>query len=96
MPAPALPAGEYRYELRRNGELAATEEETLAAGFIRGVRRTADGFNSHEVEARLDAGGFIVAVECVTAAGRSSAPPATRQPAISFAVILSRPADVKR
>jgi hypothetical protein len=62
VPAPALPAGEYRYELRRNGELAATEEETLAAGFIRGVRRTADGFNRHEVEARLDAGGFIVAV----------------------------------
>jgi len=62
VPAPALPAGEYRYELRRNGELAATEEETLAAGFIHGVRRTADGFNHHEVEARLDAGGFIVAV----------------------------------
>jgi hypothetical protein len=62
VPAPALPAGEYRYELRRNGELAATEEETLAAGLIRGVRRTADGFNRHEVEARLDAGGFIVAV----------------------------------
>ena len=62
MPGPALPAGEYRYELRRNGELAATEEETLAAGFIRGVRRTADGFNRHEVEARLGAGGFIVAV----------------------------------
>jgi hypothetical protein len=60
--ATALPAGEYRYELRRGGELFAIEEETLAAGFIRGVRRTADGLNRHEVEARLDAGGFIVAV----------------------------------
>jgi hypothetical protein len=62
MVAAALPAGEYRYELRRGGDLIAIEEETLAAGFVRGVRRTADGLNSHEVEARLDAGGFIVAV----------------------------------
>jgi hypothetical protein len=62
VPAAALPAGEYRYELRRGGELAAIEEETLAAGFIRGVRRTPDGLNRHEVEARLDEGGFIVAV----------------------------------
>ena len=62
VPATALPAGEYRYELRRGGELAAIEVETLAAGFIRGVRRTPDGLNRHQVEARLDAGGFIVAV----------------------------------
>ncbi|HVB80158.1 MAG TPA: hypothetical protein VNE82_09490 [Candidatus Binataceae bacterium] len=60
--AAALPAGEYRYELRRGGELFAIEEETLAAGLIRGVRRTADGLNRHEVEARIDPGGFIVAV----------------------------------
>jgi hypothetical protein len=60
--AVALPAGEYRYELRRGGELIAIEEETFAAGFIRGVRRTPDGLNRHEVEARLDDGGFIAAV----------------------------------
>lgn len=60
--AAALPAGEYRYELRRGGDLIAIEEETLRAGFIRGMRRTADGLNRHEVEARLDASGFIVAV----------------------------------
>lgn len=60
--AATLPAGEYRYELRRGGELFAIEEETLAAGFVRGVRRSADGLNRHEVDARLDAGGFIVAV----------------------------------
>jgi hypothetical protein len=60
--AAALPAGEYRYELRRGGELLAIEEDTLAAGSIRGVRRSADGLNRHEVEARLDADGFIVAV----------------------------------
>lgn len=59
----AVPAGEYRYELHRGGELIAIEEETLAAGFIRGLRRTADGLNRHEVEARLDAGGFIVALD---------------------------------
>src|SRR5947207_14610475 len=62
MAAAALPAGEYRYELRRGGELIAIEEETLGIDFIRGVRRTPDGLNRHEVEARLDAGGFIVAV----------------------------------
>jgi len=62
MAAPAMPAGEYRYELRRSGELVAIEEETLGAEFIRGVRLTPDGLNRHEVEARLDAGGFIVAV----------------------------------
>ncbi len=62
MAVAALPAGEYRYELRRGGELIAIEEETLAAWFIRGVRRTADGLNRHEVEARLDTGGFISAL----------------------------------
>lgn len=60
--AAALPAGEYRYELRRDGELIAIEEETLGAGFMRGVRRTPDGLNRHEVEARLDPAGFIAAV----------------------------------
>ncbi len=60
--AAALSAGEYRYELRRGGELIAIEEEALGAEFIRGVRRTPDGLNRHEVEARLDASGFIVAV----------------------------------
>ncbi|HVA39816.1 MAG TPA: hypothetical protein VNF49_04080 [Candidatus Binataceae bacterium] len=60
--APAPPAGEYRYELRRGGELVAVEEETLAAGLLRGVRRTPDGLNRHEVEARLDAGGFVESV----------------------------------
>jgi len=60
--AAALPAGEYRYELRRGGELIAIEEETVAPWFLRGVRHTPGGLNRHEVEARLDAGGFIAAV----------------------------------
>jgi len=59
--AAALPSGEYRYEVRRGAELVAIEEETLGAGFIRGVRRTLDGLNRHEVEARLE-GDLIVAV----------------------------------
>lgn len=58
--APVLPpAGEYRYELRRNGELIALEEETLACGALRGARRTLDGLNRHEVDARLDSQGLI-------------------------------------
>lgn len=61
--APALPpAGEYRYELRRGRELIALEQETLAPGRLHGVRRTPDALNRHEVEARLDAGGLIIAV----------------------------------
>src|SRR5260370_27717857 len=38
------------------------EEEPPGAGFMRGVRHPPDGLNRHEVEARLDAGGFIAAV----------------------------------
>ena len=60
--AAAPPAGEYRYEIRRGDELAAIEEETLGAGFVRGLRRTLDGRNRHEVEARLDGDGSIAAV----------------------------------
>src|SRR5689334_16853130 len=58
----ALPAGTYRYDLRRGGELVAIEEETLGTESIRGVRRSADGLNRHEVEARLSPEGFIAAV----------------------------------
>jgi hypothetical protein len=76
--AAALPAGEYRYELRRGGELIAIEEETLAGGFIRGVRRTPDGLNRHEAEARLDAGGFIVAVAVRYSRGPSDPRPSYR------------------
>ncbi len=57
-----MPYGDYRYELRRANEPAAVEEGSLRAGALRGVRRSADGLNRHEVEARLDANGFIVAL----------------------------------
>ncbi len=50
-----IAAGEYRYEIRRDGAILAIEEERYAAGNITGSRRTIDGANLHEVEALLDA-----------------------------------------
>jgi hypothetical protein len=54
-----LPEGEFRYEIRRAGELIAIEEESLAAGKIRGVRHPAIGSNVYEVEAELDPEGLV-------------------------------------
>lgn len=54
-----IPDGEFRYEIRRAGELVALEDESLAAGKIRGVRRPASGSNVYEVEAELDAEGAV-------------------------------------
>jgi len=51
--------GEFRYELRRTGELIAVETETLAWGRIHGVRRPASGSNVYEVEAELDDTGLV-------------------------------------
>jgi hypothetical protein len=54
-----IPNGDFRYEIRRAGELIATEEESLAAGKIRGVRHPASGSNVYEVEAELDSDALI-------------------------------------
>jgi hypothetical protein len=54
-----IPDGEFRYEIRRAGELIATEEESLAAGKIRGVRHPAIGSNVYEVEAELDPDALV-------------------------------------
>src|SRR5260370_7860152 len=51
--------GEFRYDIRRAGELIAVETETLAWGIIRGVRRPAIGSNVYEVEAELDDSGLV-------------------------------------
>jgi len=51
--------GEFRYDLRKAGELIAVESETLAWGMIRGVRRPASGSNVYEVEAELDEAGLV-------------------------------------
>ena len=54
-----IPDGDFRYEIRRAGELIATEEEILAWGKIRGVRHPASGSNVYEVEAELDSDGLV-------------------------------------
>ena len=54
-----IPDGDFRYEIRRAGELIATEEESLAAGKIRGVRHPASGSNVYEVEAELDPAALV-------------------------------------
>ncbi len=51
--------GDFRYEIRRAGELMAVEHEALAAGIIRGTRRPASGSNVYQVEAELDDAGLI-------------------------------------
>ncbi len=54
--------GEFRYDIRRAGELIAIETETLAWGRIRGIRRPASGSNVYEVEADLDDAGLVRSV----------------------------------
>jgi hypothetical protein len=54
--------GEFRYDIRRAGELIAVETETLAWGRIHGVRRPATGSNVYEVEAWLDDSGLVRSV----------------------------------
>src|SRR5260370_1250208 len=44
--------GEFRYDIRRAGELIAVENETLAWGIIRGTRRPASGSNRDETGTR--------------------------------------------
>ena len=51
--------GEFRYEIRRAGELIAIETESLAWGIIRGVRRAAIGPNVYQAEADLDDTGLV-------------------------------------
>jgi hypothetical protein len=51
--------GEFRFETRRGGETIAIEEDSLAAGVLRGRRTTPGGPNVYEVEAELDADGFF-------------------------------------
>jgi hypothetical protein len=51
--------GDFRYHIRRAGELIAVEDETLAGGKIHGIRRPAIGSNMYEVEAELDDAGLV-------------------------------------
>jgi hypothetical protein len=54
--------GEWRYEIRRAGDLIAVEEESLSWGRIRGNRRTPGGSNLYEVDAELDDAGLVLRV----------------------------------
>lgn len=59
--AAMLPQGRYRYEIYRDGGLIAVEEDILTEQALRGARRTADGLNLHEAEARLEDGLIVAA-----------------------------------
>jgi hypothetical protein len=54
--------GEFRYEIRKAGELIAVETESLAWGLIRGTRRPVSGSNVYELEADLDESGLVVRI----------------------------------
>ncbi len=49
-----LPIGNYSYEIRLNGELVAVEDTRFDAAMIVAVRRSANGFSRHQVEAALN------------------------------------------
>jgi hypothetical protein len=57
-----IPAGDYRYELRRDGETIAIEQARLVENSITAARRSADGRVRHELEAALGSGGVITRV----------------------------------
>lgn len=54
-----LPAGEYRYEIRRGNVLIASEYTRIADGIYTGSRRAADGLNRYEMRASIDADGLV-------------------------------------
>ncbi|MBF6567904.1 MAG: hypothetical protein IVW54_03390 [Candidatus Binataceae bacterium] len=49
-----MPHGDYRYEIRRDGRVAAYEDLRLTPDRLTGVRRAAEGGDRHEVEAEID------------------------------------------
>jgi hypothetical protein len=54
-----VPTGDYRYEIRRGGDLVAVEEARLLVEILTANRRGADGRSRHDVEATLDAEGRV-------------------------------------
>ncbi len=54
-----IPSGQYRYELRTQGELAAVEEARLEAGQLTARRESTASKASYEVEAAVDESGFV-------------------------------------
>ena len=54
-----IPAGDYRYEIRRGREPEAIEETRLSEDKIISTRVTGNGLSRHEVEAVIDPAGFV-------------------------------------
>jgi len=54
-----IPGGEYRYEIRRGGDLIATEEDRFAGNELSGIRRFAGSADTFEATATLDDNGMI-------------------------------------
>ena len=57
-----IPAGDYRYEIRRDGETIALEDTHLRADSASAIRRSGDGRTRHELEAAIGPGGVIMRV----------------------------------
>lgn len=57
-----IPAGDYRYEIRRDGETIAIEETHVLENRVIAMRRSADGRIRHELEAVIGSGGVIARV----------------------------------
>jgi len=54
-----LAPGDYRYEIRRLGDLLAIEQMRVSAGALNGTRQEADGRIRLEVDAALDPEGAV-------------------------------------
>jgi hypothetical protein len=57
-----IPAGEYRYEIRRGSDIVATEEDRFSNGELSGIRRFVGNSDSFEATATLDATGMVARV----------------------------------
>ncbi len=57
-----IPAGEYRYELRRSNEHAAAEEDRFSNREISGIRKFAGSSDSFEATATLDENAMVARV----------------------------------
>jgi YD repeat-containing protein len=54
-----IPAGDYRYEILRDGETIATEETRLLANAVSAIRRSGDGRTRHKLDATIGPEGSI-------------------------------------
>jgi hypothetical protein len=57
-----IPAGQYRYEIRRGNDLVATEEDRFSNREISGIRKSAGGSDSFAATAVLDENAMIARV----------------------------------